>query len=187
MGSDLRHKGILLDEADFALPRDCDMETLVKAVEEYCEAEFQYEDEYPLLEVLGVAAEGFDETVDYSSFGSRAVWLKPNTGFRDVFIKLANGLGLPEALAASTIDTGRTEDLETYLKDRIRTHLDERDFYGARHVMEQLPQLRSIGLPGVQDAGEFDTRGRDMIVDWRVNNYGLGRRVLVEIAFDWGQ
>lgn len=29
--------------------------------------------------------------------------------------------------------------------------------------------------------------GADVIVDYRVNKYGPGRRILAEISLDWGQ
>ena len=49
MGNDRRYKGLLLDEADFALPRDCDMEALTEAVEDYLVAEFSDEFDHPYL------------------------------------------------------------------------------------------------------------------------------------------
>lgn len=187
MGNDLRHKGLLLDEADFALPQDCDMATLTQAVEEYCTAEFRNEFDDPSLEIFGVVSERFEES-SASRFDSfKAVWVKPETSFRDIFVETAEDLGIPEPLAVEAIETGHTGSIETQFKDRIRAHLDARKYYCAEQLMQYLPYLWSIGLPGVKGADEFDTRGKDMIVNYRVNNYGPGRRILVEIAFNWGQ
>lgn len=187
MGNDLRHKGLLLDEADFPLPRDGDMDTLVRAVEDFCEAEFRNEFDHPSLEIFGVASEGFEETSACHGDDSKAVWIKPETRFRDIFLDMANELGLPEPLTIEAMQTGRTDGLEAHLKNRVRALLDDRDYFEAERLMQHMPELWSIGLPGVRGAGEFDTRGEDMIVDYRVNNYGPGRRLLVEIAFNWGQ
>lgn len=187
MGNDLRHKGLLLDEADFALPRDCDMARLVEAVEAYCTAEFSDEFEHPSLEIFGVASERFEETSAWPCEWTKAQWVKPGVGFRDIFIGMARTLDIPDSLISEAMDTGRTEDIETHLKDQIRVHLDTRNYYDAQSLMQYLPALRPIGLPGVKGAGAFDTRGEDMIVDYRVHNYGAGRRILVEIAFNWGQ
>lgn len=187
MGNDLRHKGLLLDEADFALPRDCDMETLVQAVENYCVAEFSYEFDDPSLEIFGFSSERLEETSVCHCDPWKAEWIKSGILFRDIFLGLAAELRIPEALAVEAMRTGRMENLEAHLKDRIRAHLDDRDYYDADWLMRYMPALWSTGLPGVRAADEFDTRGEDMIVDYRVNNYGPGRRILVEIAFNWGQ
>jgi hypothetical protein len=187
MGNDRRYKGLLLDEADFPLPRDCDMQTLEQAVEDFCEAEFRNEYDHPYLEIYGVASEGFDAVSTYPFYANRTAWIKPDRGFREIFIQLAGDLDIPEALAAEAIDTGRATKVETHLKDRVRDHLDDQDYYTAQKLVNCLPGLRSHGLPGVKDAGKFDTRGEDMIVDYRVENYGPGRRILVELVFDWGQ
>ena len=188
MGNDLRHKGLLLDEADFALPQDCDMATLIQAVEAFCKAEFRNEFDHPSLEFFGVVSERLEDTSanPFDSF-LKAAWVKPETSFQDIFLKTAEDLGIPEPLAIEAIETGHTESIETQFKDRIRAHLDARDYYSADRLMQYLPDLLSIGLPGVKGADEFDTRGQDMIVDFRVNTYGTGRRILVEIAFNWGQ
>ncbi len=187
MGNDLRNKALLLDEADFALPRNCDMKTLVQTVEDYCTSEFRNEFGYPSLELFGIASEGLEETSASLFDRSQAVWIKSDFGFRDIFHGVASKLGIPELLTAEAIETGHTDRIETHLKDRIRMHLDARDYWHAQWLMQYMPQLRSIGLPGVRGAVEFDTRGEDMIVDCRINNYGPGRRILVEIAFNWGQ
>lgn len=187
MGNDLRYKGLLLDEADFALPLDCDMARLVEAVEAYCMAEFSDEFDHPSLEVLGVASERFEATSVWPSDGSRAFWIKPDIGFRDIFLGVARELEIPGPLVSEAMETGRTEDIETYLKDQIRAHLDARNYYEAESLMQYLPTLQPAGLPGVKGSGAFDTRGEDIIVDYRVHNYGAGRRILVEIAFNWGQ
>ena len=67
MGNDRGYKGLLLDEADFALPRDCDMEALTEAVEDYLVAEFSDEFDHPYLEIIGVVSEGLGETTACSS------------------------------------------------------------------------------------------------------------------------
>lgn len=187
MGNDRRYKGLLLDEADFALPRDCDMQALTEAVEDYLVAEFSDEFDHPYLEIIGVVSEGLGETTACSSDRVRAVWVKPDMQFRDIFLGMATGLGIPEPLATTTLKTGRTDGIETHLENRIRAHVDDRDYDGAQKLMAHLPGLRSSGVPGVIEAGGFDTRGDDEIVDFRVNNYGPGQRLLAEIAFDWGQ
>lgn len=187
MGNDRRYKGLLLDEADFPLPQDCDMQTLEQAVQEFCEAEFRNEFDHPYLEINGVASEGFDAVSTDPFEASRTVWIKPESGFREIFIQLAGDFDIPKALAAESINTGRVTEVETHLKDRVRDHLDNQDYYEAQRLINCLPDLRSHGLPGINGAGEFDTRGEDMIVDYRVKNYGPGRRILVELVFDWGQ
>ena len=187
MGNDCRYKGLLLDEADFALPRDCDMETLAQAVEGYLMAEFSDEFDHPSLEIIGVVSEGLGETTACSSDDVRAVWVKPDMQFRDIFLGMATGLGIPEPLAITTLETGRTDGIEAHLENRIRTHVEDRDYDGAQILMENLSGLRSSGVPGMKQASGFDTDGDDMIVDYRVNNYGPGRRILAEIAFNWGQ
>jgi hypothetical protein len=187
MGNDLRHKGLLLDEADFALSRDCDMASLVEAVEAYCMTEFSEECEHPSLEIFGVVSERLEETSAWACEWTRAQWVRPGVGFRDIFLGVARNLGIPDPLASEALDTGRTEQIETHLKNRIRAHLDTRDYDAAQGLMQHLPTLRPSGLPGVKGAEGFDTRGDDMIVDYRVNDYGAGRRILVEIAFNWGQ
>ena len=63
MGNDLRHKGLLLDEADFALPQDCDMATLIQAVEAFCKAEFRNEFDHPSLEFFGVVSERLEDII----------------------------------------------------------------------------------------------------------------------------
>ncbi len=187
MGNDLRHKGLLLDEADFALRRDCDMETLAQAVEEFLVAEFCNEFDHPSLEIIGVVSEGLGQTTACPFDRVQAIWVKPNRAFKDIFLGIAAELGIPEPLAVNAMTTARTDGIETHLKDRTREHLDLRDYDGAQMLMEHLSGLRSSGVPGVKGAGEFDTRGEDLIVDFRVNNYGPGRRILAEIAFNWGQ
>ena len=187
MGNDLRHKGLLLDEADFALPQNCNMTTLIRAVEDYCEAEFSNEFDDPSLEIFGVVSEGFDDTSVCPFDSSKAVWIKPGIGFRDIFLGMASELDIPETLAAEAIDTGRTDGIETHLKNRTMTHFAHQDYHDAQRLMRYMPELGSIGLPGVRGADEFSTHGNDMVVDYRINNYGPGRRILVEIAFNWGQ
>jgi len=187
MGNDLRHKGLLLDEADFALPLDCDMARLVEAIEAYCTAEFSDEFEHPSLEIFGVVSERLGETAAWPREWTKAQWVKPGVGFREIFVGMARELGIPDPVASEAVETGRTDDIETYLKDQIRAHLDSRNYYDAQSLMQYLPTLQPVGLPGVKGADTFDTRGEDMIVDYRVHNYGVGRRILVEIAFNWGQ
>lgn len=187
MGNDRRYKGLLLDEADFALPRDCDMEALAQAVEDYLVAEFSDEFDHPSLEIIGVVSEGLGQTTACSSDHVRAVWVKPDMQFRDIFLGIATRLGIPEPLVLNALKTARPDDIETHLEDRIKAHVDDRDYDGAQMLMEHLRGLRASGVPGVIEAGGFDTRGDDEIVDFRVNNYGPGQRILAEIAFNWGQ
>ncbi|MBR9765837.1 MAG: hypothetical protein GYB53_20535 [Rhodobacteraceae bacterium] len=187
MGNDRRYKGLLLDEADFALPRDCDMEALAQAVEGYLVPEFSDEFDHPSLEIIGVVSEGLGQTTACSSDHVRPTWVKPDIEFRDIFLGKAAWLGIPEPLAITTLETGRTDGIEAHLEDRIRAHVEDRDYDGAQKLMEHLSGLRSSGIPGVKGPGGFDTRGDDEIVDFRVNNYGPGRRIFAEIVFNWGQ
>ena len=187
MGNDRRYKGLLLDEADFPLPQDCDMQTLERAVQDFCEAEFRNEFDHPYLEINGVTSEGFDAVSTYTFDENETAWIKPDKGFRQIFIQLAGDLDIPEALAIEAIDTGHASNVETRLRERVRDHLDNQDYFKAQELLNCLPGLRSHGLPGINGAGEFDTRGEDMIVDYRVNNYGPGLRILVELVFDRGQ
>ncbi|SEK10272.1 hypothetical protein MAA5396_04843 [Marinovum algicola] len=187
MGNDRRYKGLLLDEADFALPRNCDMEALTEAVEGYLVPEFSDEFDRPSLEIIGVVSEGLGQTTACSSDHVRPTWVKPDIEFRDIVLGIAIGLGFPEPLAITTLETGRTDGIEAHLENRIRALVEDRDYDGARMLMEHLSGLRSSGIPGVIEASSFDTRGEDEIVDFRVNNYGPGRRILAEIAFNWGQ
>ena len=141
----------------------------------------------PSLEIFGVVSEGFDDTSVCPFDSSKAVWIKPGTGFRDIFLGMASELDIPEPLAAEAINTGSTDGIETHLKNRTMTHFAHQDYHHAQRLMRYMPELGSIGLPGVRGADEFSTRGNDMVVDYRINNYGPGRRILVEIAFNWGQ
>lgn len=187
MGNDCRTKGLLLDEADFALPRDCDLETLITAVHDYCWAEFANEYDHPALEIIGVCAEGFKAEPAGPFDSENPLWVKPEVHFRDVFLAIATKMNIPEYLAAETIKTGCTDSLESHLADRIKAHLHAHEYHDAQELMTYVSGLKDIGLPGVLDPSHFDTRGEDMIVDYRVANYGPGRRILAEIVFNWGQ
>lgn len=187
MGNDRIYKGLLLDEADFPLPRDCDMQALEQAVENFCVAEFGNEYDHPFLEINGMVSEGFDAASTYAFDPRETAWIKPDKSFREIFVELAGSLDIPEALATEAIETGQAMNLEAHLKDRVREHLDDQNYYKAQELIDYLPNLRSHGLPGVNGAIAFDTHGEDMIVDYRVNDYGPGRRILVELVFDWGQ
>jgi hypothetical protein len=187
MGNDIRNKGLLLDEADFALPSDCTLETLAESVLEFCQAAFSNEFDNPSLEFYGVVAEGFPEEDACAFHEEPTIWLEKNMGFRGTFLKLADGLGIPEEKASQAIKTGHGDLLEDHLKIEVMRHLDDRDYHEAEALMLHLPGVREIGLPGVLHGGHFDKSGRDVIVDYRVNNYGPGRRILAEIGFNWGQ
>jgi len=187
MGNDIRHKGLLLDEADFALPRDCDMETLTEAVNKFLVAEFSNEFDHPSLEIFGLVSEGLDQTTACRGDSEEAIWVKPDQGFQDIFLAIAAELDLPEPQAIIALRTARTHDIETHFEDRIKKHIDLREYHDAQLLIEHLSGVRLSGIPGVKGADDFDTRGEDLIVDYRVNNYGPGRRVLAEIAFNWGQ
>lgn len=186
MGNDCRTKGLLLDEADFTLPRDCDLETLVTAVCDFCEAEFANEFDHPALEINGVCAEGFGPE-PAGPYTVKPLWVKPEVEFRDIFLAIAAGLNIPEDMAGEAIRTGCVDGLESHLSDRIQAHLQAQEYHAAQELMTFVSDLKRIGLPGVLSPSHFDTRGEDMIVDYRNSNYGPGRRILAEIVFDWGQ
>ena len=95
--------------------------------------------------------------------------------------------GLVHGIGDGTLVGLVADGIETHLKNRTMTHFAHQDYHDAQRLMRYMPELGSIGLPGVRGADEFSTRGNDMVVDYRINNYGPGRRILVEIAFNWGQ
>tara|TARA_R110002012_G_scaffold199146_3_gene368218 strand:+ start:5287 stop:5847 length:561 start_codon:yes stop_codon:yes gene_type:complete len=186
MGNDIRNKGLLLDEADFAIPRDCDMETLTEAVEEFLIAEFSNEFDLPFLEILGVVSESLNQTTACPHGFWRALWAITGRGFNDIFLGIAAELGISETLALNAIATAQTEQIEAYLETRIREDLDSQCYYNVKILLEYFDGLKVSGVPGVSQP-DIDDRGEDVIIDYRVNNYGPGRRILAEISLDWGQ
>ena len=74
-----------------------------------------------------------------------------------------------------------------WLKNKIREPHNSDMNWNDDYVMQFLHALSSVGLPDVFMANDFDTLGDDMMIDFRLNNYGPGRRILIEIAFNWGQ
>lgn len=186
MGNDVRNKGLLLDEADFALHRNCDMETLTEAVEEFLIAEFSNEFDLPFLNILGVVSESLNLTTACPHGFGGALWVITDRGFNDIFLGIAAELGISETLALNAITTAQTEEIEAYLETRIREDLDNQCNYNVKMLLEYLDGLKVSGVPGVSQP-DIDARGEDVIVDYRVNNYGPGRRILAEISLDWGQ
>lgn len=186
MGNHFRHQGILLDEADFDLPPDCDMDTVAQAVEAFLAAEFRDAYETPFLGMIAVVSEGLDQTTACCLDGGRGLWIRPETNFEDIFVGVASGLGIPAALTVDTLKTACTDRIEAYVERRIGQSVRDRCYDDTKLLLDELSGLRSSGIPGVKAPGEFDTSCEDKIVNFRINNYGPGRRILAEIVFGGG-
>ncbi|WP_068306578.1 hypothetical protein [Pararhodobacter sp. CCB-MM2] len=188
MSSDRSLKGLVFDEADFDLPRDCDFEMLTETVRSYCEEVLLQDIFAEDLEVSGIAAEGFGDAVAYFEPERSCYWLCANTGFRELFLQQFSKYEVPEELAASVLATGSTLDVESHLWDRIKTRVDDRDIGGVDSLLSLLPGLRSSGLLGVTEQGQLQM-GSDFftIADLRPNDYGPGRRIFVEATIWWGR
>lgn len=189
MGNDRRNKGLVFDEADFSLPPNYTAEALYEVVENHCFEEFDYGygDPYanPTFELLGMVSESFKKATD--EIDDHSIWLKPGVGFQDIFLEIACGLDVPETVALEAITTGQTDALEEVLSRQIRAHLDASQHYSAQELTAYLADLKSTALLGARHENHFDTYGDEMIIDFRGRNYGPGRRILVEIAYNWGQ
>ena len=62
MGNITFNKGLLLDERDLDGPPHAGLESLAERIHDHLVEEFEPEDGWPLLEILGVASERFGAT-----------------------------------------------------------------------------------------------------------------------------
>ena len=187
MGNITINKGLLLDERDLDGLPHAGLESLAERIHDHLVNEFEAEDGWPLLEILGVASERFGATHCFPFEDARPQWIAATGNVRSALLAECQRLGLPDPEALLDMAHTAQGAIETRLRARICEHVMAGEDGAAENLLCALAGLGESGLPGVLDRTSFSDAGDEMLHDFRTADHGPGTRLLAEIAFNWGQ
>lgn len=187
MGNYTVSKGILLDERDFEGAPHAGLESLAERIHDHLADEFELEEGWPLLEVLGVASERFDGTHIFGFESTRPQWIDAEGDFRSALLAEYERLRLPEPEALLRLAETAPTAVEPGLRQKICEQVLAGAYRHAERLMSALADIREVRLPGIRTEDHFSREGDEELLDFRQANHGPGTRLLAEIAFNWGQ
>ncbi len=180
-------KALLFDEADMISEDGSEPQAFEELVEMWKEKiRSEFVSDYPTFQMLGVCSERFGRS-DILSRNYRAKWVKTENGWSDTLSAVFYSLGdLEEDLIARFIESEDTNQLVSDVAEEIVEDIEAQDYRGAKERLSVLENLHDAGLPWFRNAFDLKTGGTDDAHDYRREDRGPGRRVIVEVAFIWG-
>ncbi len=186
MGNITINKGLLLDERDLDGRPHAGLESLAERIHDHLALELEPED-WPLLEILGVASERFGATHCFPFDNARPRWISATGDVRSALLAECRRLGLPDSEALLEMADTAPGAIAPRLRAGVCAHVMAGEDGAAQNLLCALAGLGKSGLPGVLDRASFSNAGDETLHDFRSADHGPGTRLLAEIAFNWGQ
>lgn len=141
--------------------------------------------DHPWVVFLGCSSERFNSST-LLNFDYRSQWVSDQRDWSQMIQAIASDLGqLDRENVNQFLQHGDQTRFTAEVVDQISEHLKLEKFRSARNLVTSLENLKIAGLPCFRSALDLTAGGDDDAYDLRQQDYGAGRRVIVEMAFVW--